>query len=567
MAALFVVTLALAAVAGGRSLRLVAALTAVVVLVGAAGVVAASARDHSARRFTSDRSRRVELTWKVFRTHPVVGVGLGSQPVASQARSKQGGSPTRFVSHTTPLTVAAELGVIGLAAYVALLGGAAVLIEQVRRRAPALGLGLARRCWPCSSIPSAYSGFFEDPVTWVVLAVASFVLAHAGRCDTRRVQPLATREPNRDGLWALLATLGVLVAIRFRSSAPGLAVRPAVGGTRAASSARSSASPTASGISASSARRPCSRASLVALAAAAAWRIRSWPRWAGGRRSRARLRDAARARGTPPGRAPRRDRPWYFTNDSDVPDRDRRRPRPHGTQPVRPRLRELGARALLPGCEDEKLRSTTRRDTTSPIPGHGADAAAWRVLPRPWDDYRIFVLLATLALLPAALLFPGALYVRLAVGAAPGREPDHLTGAWFGLPMRRRCSRSCSPSRLLARGRLVWAAASLGAALALKQFALVAVPFFAVMLLTKHAPRATLYRAGAAFGGVFLATVIPFLIADPGALWRDTVSYGAGTYRIVGYGLAALLLNLGAIDDRFGELPLRAGSRSSSGSR
>jgi len=83
----------------------------------------------------------------------------------------------------------------------------------------------------------------------------------------------------------------------------------------------------------------------------------------------------------------------------------------------------------------------------------------------------------------------------------------------------------------------------------------VAVPFFAVMLLTKNASRGTLYRAGAAFGGVFLATVLPFLVADPGALWHDTVSYGAGTYRIVGYGLAALLLNLGAIDDRFGNYP------------
>ena len=75
------------------------------------------------------------------------------------------------------------------------------------------------------------------------------------------------------------------------------------------------------------------------------------------------------------------------------------------------------------------------------------------------------------------------------------------------------------------------------------------------MLLTKNASRGTLYRAGAAFGGVFLATVLPFLVADPGALWHDTVSYGAGTYRIVGYGLAALLLNLGAIDDRFGNYP------------
>jgi uncharacterized membrane protein len=177
------------------------------------------------------------------------------------------------------------------------------------------------------------------------------------------------------------------------------------------------------------------------------------------------------------------------------------------------------------------------------------------VLPRPWDDYRILVLLATFALLPAALVFPGALYVRLAVGAGLAANPILLKGAWFGTADAPALLALVLAYGLLARGRLVWAAASLGAALALKQFALVAVPFFAVMLVTKHASRGTLYRAGAAFGGVFLATVIPFLIADPGALWRDTVSYGAGTYRIVGYGLSNLLVNAGAIDDRFGTYP------------
>jgi len=180
MAALFVVTLVLAALAGGRSLKLVAAITAVVVLLGAAAIVFNSARDHSARRFTSDRSRRVELTWKVFKADPVAGVGLGAQPVASQARSKQGGSPTRFVSHTTPLTVAAELGVIGLAAYFALLGGSAVVIEQVRRRAPPLGLGLGAVFLALFVHSTAYSGFFEDPVTWLAIAVAAaYVLSRA----------------------------------------------------------------------------------------------------------------------------------------------------------------------------------------------------------------------------------------------------------------------------------------------------------------------------------------------------------------------------------------------------
>ena len=180
MAALFVVTLVLAAFAGGRGLKLVAALTAAVVLLGAAGFVLNSARDHSARRFTSDRSRRVDLTWKVFESHPAAGVGLGAQPVASQARSKQGGSPTRFVSHTTPLTVAAELGVIGLAAYLALLGGSAAVIEQVRRRAPPLGLGLGAVLLALFVHSIAYSGFFEDPVTWLAIAVAAgFVLWRA----------------------------------------------------------------------------------------------------------------------------------------------------------------------------------------------------------------------------------------------------------------------------------------------------------------------------------------------------------------------------------------------------
>jgi uncharacterized membrane protein len=89
----------------------------------------------------------------------------------------------------------------------------------------------------------------------------------------------------------------------------------------------------------------------------------------------------------------------------------------------------------------------------------------------------------------------------------------------------------------------------------LKQFALVALPFLAVMLVVRGGSRTTALRAGAAFGGVLLAGALPFLIADPGALWDDTIAYGAGTYRIVGYGLSALLLRAAVIDDRFDPYP------------
>jgi uncharacterized membrane protein len=108
---------------------------------------------------------------------------------------------------------------------------------------------------------------------------------------------------------------------------------------------------------------------------------------------------------------------------------------------------------------------------------------------------------------------------------------------------------------LLTRGRFVWAAASLATAVALKQFALVAVPFFVVMLLTMRVPRQTLRRVGAAFAGVILAAFLPFLIADPGALWNDTVGSVTSSYRITGYGLSALLLNTGVIDERFDYYP------------
>src|SRR5918992_2185611 len=136
-AALFAVTIALALVAGDRRLRFVGVAVAAVVLLTGAAYLVVSSDDRSAREVTSDRSRRVEATVEVIRDQPLIGVGLGAQPAESQARSEQGGSPTRFVSHTTPLTVAAELGVLGLLAYLSFLAGAAVLIERVRRRAPA----------------------------------------------------------------------------------------------------------------------------------------------------------------------------------------------------------------------------------------------------------------------------------------------------------------------------------------------------------------------------------------------------------------------------------------------
>ncbi len=189
------------------------------------------------------------------------------------------------------------------------------------------------------------------------------------------------------------------------------------------------------------------------------------------------------------------------------------------------------------------------------FPGTALTAAAWRLLPSPFDDYRLFVLLCTLALFGAALLFDAPLHWKLAAGAALAANPLAIRGAWFGTADAPSVLLTVLSFALVARSRHLLAAASIAGAVLLKQFALVAVPFLVVMMLTRAVPRPLLWRAGALSAGIVVAGILPFAIADPGALWDDTIAYGAQTYRIIGYGLAGVLYEVGILDDRFGPYP------------
>jgi glycosyl transferase family 87 len=189
------------------------------------------------------------------------------------------------------------------------------------------------------------------------------------------------------------------------------------------------------------------------------------------------------------------------------------------------------------------------------FPGTALTAAAWRLLPSPWDDYRLFVFLATVGCVLAFLLFPAPPAVRLGLGAAVALSPLLVRGAWFGTADAPSLLCLILAFGLLARSRLLWAAGLLAAAVLLKQFALVAVPFFAVMMLQRRVSRGVLAWSAVVFTAVVIAGFLPFLIADAGAVWEDTIRYGAGTYRILGYGLSAILLNLDVIDDRYGPYP------------
>jgi hypothetical protein len=364
------------------------------------------------------------------------------------------------------------------------------------------------------------------------------------------------RRPEGTGLWVLLATLGALVAVTIPDlgagawpfDPPSVHPRGILGPLVRAADREWDL-----GIIRSTA---VLAGLVIALAAAAAWRMRSWPRWAGIALAglvcamllvpavllQVGLRDATA--------------PWYYTNDSTYQIELAGDLVLHGHNPYGHDYEGSGLERFYPAAGNQPEGITqVALEHFAYFPGTALSAAAWRLLPRPFDDYRLLVLLATLALLPAALLFRGALHVRVAAGAVLAANPLIVHGAWFGTADAPALLALVLAFALLTRGRLVWAAATLGAALALKQFALVAVPFFAVMLTTMDVPRRALYRTGAAFAGVFLASMLPFLVADPGALWDDTIAYGAGTYRIIGYGLAAILFNIGLIDGRFDYYP------------
>ena len=146
------------------------------------------------------------------------------------------------------------------------------------------------------------------------------------------------------------------------------------------------------------------------------------------------------------------------------------------------------------------------------FPGMAVTSAAWRLLPAPFDDYRFLVLLATLGLIPAALSFAGPLTVRLAVGAALAANPLVVQAAWFGTADAPSLFFLVLAFGLASRSRFVYAAACLAAAVLLKQFALVAIPFFAAMLITSRGGRQSFGRAAGVFAGVVVAGALPFLL-------------------------------------------------------
>jgi putative inorganic carbon (HCO3(-)) transporter len=196
--ALFAVVVAISVLLGGPKLRRAALVGAAACVLGGAAFVAVTAVSESAREATSGRTRLARVTWVVFQNHPLIGVGIGGQPLASKEEARTQLSATRDRSHTTPLTVAAELGIVGLIAYAALLAGAGRLLFLVTRMRRALGLGAAALLLALFVHSLFYAGFFEDPIMWGVLGLAAWSLLGGSQVTGTQSAP-EILEPTSDG--------------------------------------------------------------------------------------------------------------------------------------------------------------------------------------------------------------------------------------------------------------------------------------------------------------------------------------------------------------------------------
>lgn len=149
---------------------------------------------------TSGRANLVSGGLDLFAERPIWGYGSGSFQHAYRDHTENKDVPVS-ISHTEPVTVAAEQGLLGLALYLALIVAALWTMssglfasraggvgrgggedDPARSPPPFPATGPARQATLAAFVALlihtlAYAGFFEDPITWVLLAVGASLAA------------------------------------------------------------------------------------------------------------------------------------------------------------------------------------------------------------------------------------------------------------------------------------------------------------------------------------------------------------------------------------------------------
>ena len=174
---------------GRRKGTIAVVVTVLVLAVGLAGITALRhhqgqpgvqvRHDAGLNKLTGGRVYLVKTGIRMFEKRPLAGVGLAGFPLAyAHYRTTTAAVLSLRDSHTTVVTVAAEQGVIGLAAFAALLVTFFATTLRKRRFAGDRRLYL----WQAALVACVlavfmhsltYNAFFEDPYMWVFMALAS----------------------------------------------------------------------------------------------------------------------------------------------------------------------------------------------------------------------------------------------------------------------------------------------------------------------------------------------------------------------------------------------------------
>ena len=155
---------------------------AVAVVLLAPGSIEVDTRSETALdRATSGRFDLVRGGLSMARDRPVWGFGSGS--FAERYREREGVTSelVAAVSHTIPLTVAAEQGIVGLTAYLALMAAALALVFAGLRARLRGDPGIADVAAAATAAAFCalvlhtlvYAAFLEDPLSWTLLAIAA----------------------------------------------------------------------------------------------------------------------------------------------------------------------------------------------------------------------------------------------------------------------------------------------------------------------------------------------------------------------------------------------------------
>jgi O-antigen ligase len=131
---------------------------------------------------------------ELFAQRPLQGYGAGAFEVEYRSQHRTEGEAAA-TSHTIPVTVAAEQGVVGLLVYVALLAAAFARLLRGAAATPARA-AVAAAFAALIVHTLIYAAFLEDPLAWALMGIGSALAAQAlaRTVPSRRRAPAAEAE-------------------------------------------------------------------------------------------------------------------------------------------------------------------------------------------------------------------------------------------------------------------------------------------------------------------------------------------------------------------------------------